>query len=66
MTGCKRQAQYLAAVAEHELRLIPPETAQHLAQCPRCRQELDLQRLLKRRLRGAVLSAGERAQSRQH
>lgn len=58
MTGCERQAQYLAALADGELRLVPLETARHLARCPQCRRELDVQRLLKRRLREAVLRVG--------
>lgn len=64
MTGCRRQAQYLAAVADGELRLVPPETARHLAGCPHCRRELEVQRLLKRRLREAVLRTEDGAPSR--
>ena len=66
MTDCKHQARYMAAVADGELGLVPPETHRHLTDCPRCRQELDVQHLLKRRLREAVLSAEEGAPLRQH
>jgi hypothetical protein len=53
LDSCGSHRQFLAAVADGETALVPPETLVHLKSCPDCAAEIHAHRLLTSRLKEA-------------
>jgi len=47
---CAPHRLYLSAMADGELELVPESTRAHVADCPKCSEEIDSYRLLSRKL----------------
>lgn len=55
MTGtCREPREYLSAIADDELDVVPPGTLEHVVRCPDCLGELTMLRLADARLRAAL------------
>src|SRR5919197_2375895 len=55
MTGCAACREYLGAIADGELDLVPEPVLHHVAGCPRCSGEVDAHRGVNRKLRLATV-----------
>jgi hypothetical protein len=70
MSSCDGHRDFLSALADDELDLVPPETVAHAQTCPECGREVETQRRLTRtlaraaKLRGAEEPASRRQRSR--
>jgi len=51
---CAPHREFLAAIADGETELVPRATLDHVEQCPDCRREIHMHRLVTSRLRQAL------------
>jgi hypothetical protein len=52
-TACAPHREFLAAIADGEIDLVPTATLEHVKHCPECRREIQTHQLLTSRLRQA-------------
>jgi hypothetical protein len=54
LSACTIHREYLAAIADGEVSLVPKATLEHVEDCADCTREIQAHRLLSSRLRGAA------------
>src|ERR687887_1781417 len=64
MIHCAPHREYLAAIADRELELVPPATLEHVKDCADCTREIRAHQLLSSRLRQASDLMGKGAPER--
>ena len=64
MSGCAPHREFLAAISDGEMELVPPATLEHVNGCAACADEIAAHRVLSSRLRQAADALEEAAPTR--